>query len=66
MNKKVKHAINRILATVAFVMGVAVIYMAIFGANVEATTKINLLGIAVIALGILALNKEEDKDKKSE
>ena len=62
MNKKVKHSINVILAIIAFAMGVAVIYMAIFGANVETTTKINLLGIAIVALGILALNK----DKKSE
>jgi len=48
MNKKVKRTINRILVGIAFAMGVAVLYMAISGANVEATTKINVLGIAVV------------------
>ena len=65
MNRKVRHSINALLAGVAFAMGVAVIYMAVFGADVETTTKINLLGIAIIALGILAVNKEE-KNKKTE
>jgi len=65
MNNKVKHSINVIMATVAFAMGVAVIAMSVLDADVEATTKINLLGIAVVALGFLALNKEE-KNKKAE
>jgi len=64
MNRKVRHSINSILAGIAFTMGVAVVSIPILGSDVEAKNQFILLGIAVLALGFLALNKE--KDKKTE
>ena len=61
MDRKVKRNINVVLATVAFAMGVAVILIPIFDKEVTARTLINLLGVAVVSLGLLALNKEEEK-----
>ena len=61
MNRKIKRHINVVLATVAFAMGVAVILIPILDKEVTARTLITLLGVAVVSLGLLALNKEEEK-----
>jgi len=63
MNKKVKHTINVVLATVALAMGVAVIVLPIVDDNVTTNDLVKMLGLAIVALGLLALNKEEEKDK---
>jgi len=66
MNKQVKHTINLVLAAIALAMGVAVIVLSIIDETVSTNDLIKLLGVAVIALGLLALNKEEEKNKKTE
>ena len=63
MNKKVKHIINVVLAAVALAMGVAVIVLPIVDDNVTTNDLVKMLGLAIVALGLLALNKEEEKDK---
>jgi len=63
MNKQTKHIINLVLAAIAFAMGVAVIVLSIIKEDVATNDFITMLGIAVVALGILAINKEEDKKK---
>ena len=63
MNKQTKHIINLVLAAIALAMGVAVIVLSIIKEDVATNNFITMLGIAVVALGILAINKEEDKKK---
>ena len=63
MNKKVKHIINVVLASVALAMGVAVIVLPIVDDNVTTNDLVKMLGLAIVALGLLALNKEDEKDK---
>ena len=63
MKKQVKHTINVVLASVALAMGVAVITLSILDENVKINDLIKMLGIAIIALSIFALNKLEEKDK---
>ena len=63
MNKQTKQIINVVLAAIALAMGVAVIVLSIIKEDVAINDFITMLGIAVVALGILAINKEEDKKK---
>jgi len=63
MNKQTKQIINVVLAAVALAMGVAVVVLSIIKEDVTTNDFITMLGIAVVALGILAINKEEDKKK---
>jgi len=62
MNKQTKHIINVVLAAVSLAMGVAVIALPMVK-EVATNDLIKMLGLAVLALGILALNKEEEKEK---
>ena len=64
MNKQIKHLINVVLAAIALAMGVAVIVLSITDKNITTNDLIKMLGIAIVSLGILALNKEEEKNKK--
>jgi len=66
MNKQTKHTFNVVLASVALAMGVAVIVLSIFDENITTNDLIKMLAIAIVALGLFTLNKEEDKNKKSE
>jgi hypothetical protein len=63
--KQTKHVINVVLATVALAMGVAVIVLPIIDKSVTTNDLIRMLGVAIVALGIYTLNKEE-KNKKAE
>ena len=56
MGKQVNHIVNLILAAVSLAMGVAVIVMTAINADVTTDDLIKLLAIAVVSLGILALN----------
>jgi len=56
MGKQVKHIVNLVLAAVSLAMGVAVIVMSTINADVTTNDFIKLLAIAVVSLGILALN----------
>ena len=58
MSKEVKHIINLVLAAVGLAMGVAVIVLTTIDIKGDVAPKdmISLLAIAVISLGILALN----------
>ena len=66
MNKQTKHTFNLVLASVALAMGIAVIVLSIFDENVTTNDLITMLAVAIVALGIYTLNKEEDKNKKTE
>ena len=62
MGKQVKHIVNVVLAAVGLAMGVAVIVMTIINTDVSINDLFRLMAIAVVSLGILALNnipKEE-------
>jgi hypothetical protein len=63
MTKKVKNTVNVVLTTVALAMGVAVIVLSMIDNDVTTNDLIKMLGIAVVALGIYTLNKEEKSDK---
>ena len=62
--KQVKHIINVVLAAVAIAMGVAVIVLPMVDDTVTTNDLVQMLGVAATALGILALNKEDDKNYK--
>ena len=66
MNKKVKHTFNVVLASVALAMGIAVVVLSMLDEYVTTRDLIIMLAIAIVALGRLTLNKEEDKNKKAE
>jgi len=54
--------VNLVLAAVSLAMGVAVVVMTAINADVATNDLVKMLAIAVVALGILALNnvrKEE-------
>ena len=56
MNKEIKGIINLILAAVGLAMGVAITVLSIVDSDVSVSSLIRLLGIAVISLGLFALN----------
>ena len=58
MNKQAKHTINLVFAAIALAMGVAVIVLLMIDETVTTNDLIKMLGVAIVALGILALNKE--------
>jgi len=62
MGKQVKHIVNLALAAVSLAMGVAVIVMTTINAEVAVNDLIRLLAIAVVPLGILALNNIHKED----
>ena len=66
MNKQVKHTINVVLAAVALAMGVAVVVLSITDKNIATNDLIKMLGIAIVALAIFTLNKEEETKKKNQ
>jgi len=53
---KVKQIVNLVLAAVSLAMGIAVIVMTTINAGIAPNDLFKLLGIAVAALGVLALN----------
>ncbi|MCL2130988.1 MAG: hypothetical protein FWH36_00815 [Lentimicrobiaceae bacterium] len=63
MCKQIKQIANVILAAVALAMGVAVVVLPIVDQNVATNSLIDMLGIAVVALGVLTLNKITEKEK---
>ena len=56
MNKQVRHTINLVLAAVGLAMGVAVIVLTYINPDVSVNELINLLSIAVVSLGLFAIN----------
>ena len=56
MNKEVKSIIDLILAAVGLAIGVAVIVFSIIDSDVSINNQIRMLGIAVFALGLFAIN----------
>ena len=63
MSKQTRQTVNVILAAVALAMGVAVVVLPIVDQNVATKSLIDMLGIAVVALGVLTLNKITEKEK---
>jgi vacuolar-type H+-ATPase subunit I/STV1 len=62
---KVKQIINVVLSSIALAMGIAVIVLTIIGKNIATNDLIKMLGIAIAALGLFALNKaDEEKNDK--
>jgi alkylhydroperoxidase/carboxymuconolactone decarboxylase family protein YurZ len=62
MNKRALHILNVVLAAIGLAMGVAVVVMSAINADVTANELVRLLAIAVVSLGVFALNnihKEE-------
>ena len=59
--------INVILPAIALAMGIGVIVLSIISEDVSTNDFIKMLGLAIVALGIFALNKNgEEKNKKTE
>jgi len=56
MRKEAKHIINLVLAAIGLAMGVAVAVLNAIDAEVTTKDMIELLGIGVFSLGILAVN----------
>ena len=56
MSKQVKRIVNLALAAIGLAMGVAVVVMTVINADVTTNDLIKLLAIAVVSLGIFALN----------
>jgi len=56
MSKQVKRIANLVLAAIGLAMGVAVVVMTVINADVTTNDLIKLLAIAVVSLGIFALN----------
>ena len=54
--KKLKSTMDLILAVIAIAMGIAVIVIGIFDPDFTVYTAVRMLGIAILALGMLALN----------
>jgi len=67
MKKKMsKQNINVVLAAIAIAMGATVVTLSIVDENVKTETLIRMLGIAAVALGIFALNKEDKESNDTE
>ena len=56
MGKQVKHIVNVVLAAVSLAMGVAVVVITAINTDVTTNDLVKLLTIAVVSLGIFALN----------
>ena len=67
MKKKMsKQNINVVLAAISIAMGATVVTLSIVDENVKTETLIRMLGIAAVALGIFALNKEDKESNDTE
>ena len=64
MNKEIKNIINVILPAIALAMGVATIVLSVVDNDVSVMDLIRMLGIAVISLGLFALNKTKKGSEK--
>ena len=58
-----KNIINLILAAVGMAMGIAVVVLGIVDPDFGIGDSVTLLGIAVAALGLLALNSIDSKSE---
>lgn len=61
-----KQNINVVLAAISIAMGATVVTLSIVDENVKTETLIRMLGIAAVALGIFALNKEDKESNDTE
>ena len=61
MSKKVKNNINIILAVVAMGMGIAVVVIGTLDPDFSIYDSVRMLGIAIAALGLFAINNISNK-----
>ena len=65
MSKNVKNTTNMILAGVAMAMGIAVVVISTLDSDFSIYDSVRILGIAVAALGLFALNSISKKSENN-